>query len=205
MLKARSPLNGAVQIELQEPQRTLSFFWELLYSWSSCSWSPPEVNFSCFAAFSVLHPVPPWCLLWFWASALAFWIHLGLVSLPWICRVNAGLCLVLVAFTGLLCTPGSGKVRQPWMVSVQALPALLRTSALSSSPAEWWNPQLCLASSVSGRYFLPFFDFLLAISNAADYIKMPGSSYLSSIAFIKWVISSQLPEDDCPCLNWHFI
>lgn len=134
MLKARSPLKGAVLQELQEVQRTLSFFWELLYSWSSCSWSPPEVNFSCFAAFSVLHPVLPWCLLWFWASALAFWLHLGLVSSPWICGVNAGLCLVLVDFTGLVCTPASGKVGKPWMVSVQALPALLTTSAPSSSP-----------------------------------------------------------------------
>lgn len=67
------------------------------------------------------------------------------------------------------------------------------------------DSQLCLAGSVSGRDFQPFFDFLLAISNAADYLKMPGSSYLSLIAFIKWVILNQLPELGCPHLNWHFI
>lgn len=38
------------------------------------------------------------------------------------------------------------------------------------------DPQLCLAGNASGRDFQPFFDFLLAISNAADYLKMPGSS-----------------------------
>lgn len=47
---------------------SLSFFWELFYSWSSCSWSPPELHFSCFAALSVLYLVPLWYLLWFWAS-----------------------------------------------------------------------------------------------------------------------------------------
>lgn len=139
---------------------SLSFFWELLCSWSFCSWSPPEVDFSCYAAFNVLHLVPHWYLLWFWASTLTFWLHLGLTTtdLQGECCPVKLLCRVM-------------------------------------------DPQLCLA----GRDFQLFFDFLLAIANAADYLKMSGSSYLSLIAYIKWVISSQLPEDDRPHLNWHFI
>lgn len=120
---------------------------------------------------------------YYWAEAL---------SLLWVCWVNGDLMLGII-------TGCSIDLFWMWWDS----PGWWQAPS-SLSPAEQQGPGLPPAGSVLGGYFQSVFDFLFTRSNAA-YLKMPGSLYLSSIAFIKWVITSQISGDGCPCVNSHII
>lgn len=205
MLKARSLMNGAVQKERQEPQRRLPLLLlELLYKESSCSWSPPEVNFRCFSALSVLHLVPPDI---YSDSELLYWLS-GSTSDVSHHRGFAGWMLVCVWCWWLLQACSAFLAQEKW-----------------DSPG-WCQYRLCLPcweyqlpaphlqsdgpSALPGRQciwqrFSAFLWFPTCYFKCSRLSQDAWKFHLSSIAFIKWVILSQLPEDGCPHLNWHFI